>query len=181
MNLTTFIIVAISSILAAVVWEVIFNIIPAWLNFKREEARVSLTEGIGRLNDDVLINAKIKGGQYLHDNFYKFLIDTLCNKPMLKYGMLKSINCDEESERRRNNFRAEIDSLDKETKTVVNNAIYASSKMFLLDNPIIFFMFLLKVIRVKRDYHTELLRDRMMRSSEYYTINMDRSNDLAKC
>lgn len=176
MNLTTLVFVIFFSISLAFTGEVLFTIIPAWRRMKIEQSSLDLTKCLSRINGDALLTAKISDGQYLHDVFYKSVLMTLCKKPRLKFKTLRLITYNEEDERARIKFRAEIDSLDKKTREIVNNAMYASGRIIFLCNPFLLILFSIKMIQAHNDFKTKskkpkrFLQDRVIRSTEYYTI-----------
>jgi hypothetical protein len=191
MNIQHFAIVVVVSISGALVWELFFFIYPAWRNMKKEQAMLLLAKGIRVLNGDMLLNAKIKQGEYLHDVLYKFLMGVLCEKSLLKFCMLSEIKYDADDEKKMQMFRAEINNLNEEARQIVDNAIFASSKVIALQSPFLFFLITLRMLRVRHDFQTkrseefirgrykEFIRNSMMRSTQDYAWYMKK--ELSHC
>lgn len=186
MNFMTFLVIVLFSVLAAILWEVVSTIFPAWKRMKIERAMRDLTHSMILLNKDALLTAKINGGQYLHDVLYKSLLITLCEKPDLKLGMWNLIRYNEETERAMQKFRSEINALDRRTRTVVDNAIYASGKVIFLCNPFLLVLFSFKLMKSQKEFRAakksqRFMEERIIRSAEYYTIYAVEQREGTEC
>lgn len=186
MNFITFLELVFLSVLLAIIWEFFSTIFPSWKRMKLERAMRDLTHSMVLLNKDALFTAKIKSGQYLHDVFYKSMLMALCEKPNWKLGMWKLVRYNEETERAMQNFRSEIDALDKRTRGIIDNAMYASGKVIFLCNPFLVFLFSLKLIKSRQEFRASkkpkrFMQDRLIRSAEYYTIYAVEQKALSEC
>ncbi|MBF0556087.1 MAG: hypothetical protein HQK96_16300 [Nitrospirae bacterium] len=193
MNFLTFLTVSILAVFLVMLWEIAFTIIPAWKRLKTEEARARLSKCLTYIDNDTLLNGKIKNGQYLHDIVYNLLSKTLYEKPLIKLNLLKKIEHNDKIESERRKFSIEIDSLDKETRKNINNAIKASTILLFLQNPLLCTIMAIKVSWANKNFqerkaknckvnvdNNDTLRgkikrfigNRMTISTEYYAICM---------
>jgi hypothetical protein len=175
MNFATFLIIAVTTSAVAFIWQILFHVYPAYKRAKIAESQSILAKCVVLLNRDALLNAKICTGHYLHDKFYKLLFCVLTDKTKLSFNMLRHVKYDDKVLEERNKFRSEIDALDDATKQTIENATFSVAKVLILRNPLIFIMLLLRLNKVKRDFHEKkakaVLRRSMIISTEYITVS----------
>lgn len=171
-------IVAIISSAIAFLWQFFYHIFPAYKSVRIEESLATLAKCLTQLDKDALPNAKIFNGHYLHDKLYKMLFYVLTNKANLNFSMLRHIKYNKASEDEMRKFKTELDSLDETTKEIVDNAIFAVAKIFMLHNPCVLILSFFIIQQKKRDYIKQLkqqpkqfLRKKMILSTEYITVN----------
>lgn len=174
MKVETFLFVAVISSSVAFLWQYMFHVFPAQRSAKIAECLSVLAKCVTKINRDALLNSRIQNGHYLHDKLYKSLFCVLTHKINLKFSMLHHVKYDEETEKERRKFRKEIDSLDKDTREIINNAIFSMAKILLIRNPLIFILLCTKAQQEQRDFKSKkikyTLKNRMMTSVEYMTI-----------
>lgn len=180
MNLEIFLIVATSTTIIALVWQLVFHVYPAYKSAKIAESLSVLAECVKTFDQDMLLNARVSNGHYLHDRFYKLIFCILTHKVNLKFSMLNHIKYDENAESERKKFKSEIDSLDEDTKKLVENATFAVAKILILRNPFIFLSVCFKSQREKVNYRNRntktILRDKMITSAELITVKASDSD-----
>jgi hypothetical protein len=182
MNIGTFFIVAVTSSFVAFIWQYIFNVFPAQRSALIAECLAVLAKCVTKINREALLNSRIRNGHYLHDRLYKSLFCVLTHKVNLKINMLGHVKYDDETEKERRKFRKEIDSLDEETRKLINNAIFSMAKILLVRNPLVFILLCAKSQKVQRDFKSKNLkctiRNRMITSVEYMTIKANKDDYL---
>ena len=189
MSLTTFLAVVIVSTFMAFLWQLVFHIYPAYKKLKISQSLAILAKCITRFDKEVLSSSLLTDGHYLHDKFYKLLFATLTHKVNLKRSMLKHVKYDQTSETEYLKFRAEIDSLDDNIKSLIADASFSVAKILILRNPIIFFRICLQIRQEKHGFRTakdkphihckdshvvkakSFIRSKMVLSTEYITAN----------
>lgn len=174
MNFSIFIIVATLSIFIAFLWQLFLHIYPAFKRVKIAESLAVLAKCVTKLNQKALLNAKICNGHYLHDKLYKLLFCVLTHKANLKFRMLSHVKYTQEFEEERKKFRSEIESLDEETKQIIDDAIFSVAKILILRDPLIFLLICLKVRQGVCGFHLrqpkQIIRRKMIISTEHLTI-----------
>lgn len=182
MNLESFLYVAFATVAITIMWQFIFHVLPAYKSAKIAESLAVLAKCVKKLNQTALLNAHVTNGHYLHDRFYKLIFCILTHKVNLKFSMLDHVKYDEESELERNKFKSEIESLDGDIKTLIEDATFAVAKILILRNPLIFLLICLKLQMKQVDYHRNnaqnTLRDKMITSAELITVKA-RENDYS--
>jgi hypothetical protein len=171
MELRTFILVAFISISVAYISLKFFFVFPAWKNFHIQKSKASLAKCLKLLNSDALPNGRISNGDYLHDRFYKMIFDVLMSdEHKITIYTIKNFKHSKNEEERRKEFRAEIERLDKETRVIIDNAIFSLGKIVFLQNLLVFPMLIFKGNIERKKYKEKFVRSRVMRSAEYLTV-----------
>jgi len=141
-------------------------VLPAWKQYRIQCAKTTLSRCINRLNNDTLPQAKIRNGHYLHDNFYK-LIFAIYTSGSPKIVSTSGIKHDEKTEKNRKAFRSEIENLDHETKTIIDDSMIAITQILFFNNPLRFPLFFIKSTRETSRFN----RENMVRNAEYLTVS----------
>lgn len=174
MNWIAFFYVATASSLLTIIWQLVFNVYPAWRRVKIARALAVLARCLTKLNQDAFLNGRIHHEHDLHDQYYKFLFNVLTQKINLRFKMLKNIKHDKKAEQEISLFRAEIEKLDKETRELISSASFAVGKILMFRSPLILF---LAYRKIKRERYSYLMRERcrmeaaLTSTAEFITMN----------
>lgn len=184
MELYIFMWVAIVSSCLAFVGLILFTLFPAWKRAKIAEALVVLARCCKKLDQNALINGRIQQGQYLHDNFYKLIYSILLYKINLKTSLLVKKIDDHDLECAKI-FRREIDSLDKETRDTVNQAMVNILIILFLRSPVVSTMLFISVLNSKTNQINKphgLFKKLIAASAEVLTVKADQNDyDVVPC
>lgn len=175
MELSTFVFVAVVSIALTIAWHCIFYIVPAYKKLKTASALLALAKYVRAIDENPLLDGTISKGGHLHDNIYKLLQSTLINKVTLHFSMLRQISINKNELETVKKFQGEMDALDKDTRRLIDQAMFTVAKILMFRNPVVFMLIYFKIRKTTKHEETgntnTKLRKKMIVSAKAIAVN----------